>query len=81
MVQWPLRIGELEDALIEAGTNRERAAAAAEATAPAIMAATIDQLDEREMATDFARLTTMVRVGGALIGGGVLAILVRVYFP
>jgi hypothetical protein len=78
-----LRIGELEDALIEAGASRERAAAAAEATAPATLAAKLDQLDDRlvKLGSDITRLATTVRVGGALIGGGVLAVLVRVYFP
>ena len=77
-----LRIGELEDALIEAGASRERAAAAAEATAPASGADKIDRLDHRmvDLGTDITRLTTTVRVGGGLIGAGVLAILLKVYF-
>ena len=71
-----LRVGELEDALIEAGASPAKAAAAAEATAPAIVSEKLDRL-----LTEMTRLITTVRVGGALIGGGVLAILVRVYFP
>ena len=68
-----LRIGALEDALIEAGASREKAAAAA--TAPAIVVEKLDRLQ-----TDVTRLVTTVRVGGGMIGAGVLAILLKVYF-
>jgi hypothetical protein len=70
-----LRIGELEDARIEAGASREKAAAAAEATAPASVVEKLDRLQ-----TDVTRLVTTVRVGGGMIGAGVLAILLKVYF-
>ena len=75
-----LRIGEPEDALIEAGASREKAAA--EATAAASRADKIDRLDGglAELRTGVARLTTTVRVGGGMIGAGVLAILVKAHF-